>query len=77
MFLFDFLWGVLVDLYFVCGLGHLLLLGFFLYFSGGGGLGDVEELFIVDLGVFEELKGILMKLFLTDLVSHLENLTVE
>ena len=77
MFLFDFLWGVLVDLCFVLGLGYLLFLGFLLYFSGGGRLGDVEELFIVDLGVFEELKGVLMKLFLTDLVSHLENFTVE
>ena len=54
-----------------------MLLGFFLYFSVGGGLGDLEELFVVDLGIFKELEGILVKLFLTDLIPHLKDLPVE
>ena len=44
---------------------------------GGGGLGDLEELFVVDLAVFEELEGVLMKLLLADLIPHFEDLPVE
>lgn len=38
---------------------------------------NVKELFIVDMSIFEELLGVLMELFIADLIPHFEDLAIE